>query len=89
VESSVCHLSLPNTYSYVQEEYLGSTRKLKENYLLFMGITNQILALHPRSLGWRTFLRQRKKGPPAHVQQVQITIKHGAYEPAGEQSAKV
>jgi hypothetical protein len=47
---SVCHLSPMNTYSYVQEEKLGSTRKFIENYLLFTYITNQILALHPWSV---------------------------------------
>ncbi len=50
MESSICHPSPLNTYFYVWEENLGLTRKLVENYLLFMCITNQFLALHPRSM---------------------------------------
>jgi hypothetical protein len=51
MEFSVHRLSPPNTYSYVQEENLGSTRKLVEIYLfLFRCITNLILALHMQSL---------------------------------------
>jgi hypothetical protein len=46
VEFSIRRLSPPNTYSYVQEENLGSTRKFVEVYLLFTCITNLILALH-------------------------------------------
>jgi hypothetical protein len=34
MDLSVRHPSSPNTYSYVQEENLGSTRKLLENYTL-------------------------------------------------------
>jgi hypothetical protein len=46
MESSVCRPSPRNTYSYVQEENLGSLRNFIENDLLFTcGITNQILAL--------------------------------------------
>jgi hypothetical protein len=45
MESSVCHPSLLNTYSYVQEENLGSSRNFVENVLLFTCIMNQILAL--------------------------------------------
>ncbi len=44
------HSSPPNTYSYVREENLGSTRKFVEIYLLFMCITNLILALHMQSM---------------------------------------
>jgi hypothetical protein len=40
VEFSVRCPSPPNTYSYVQEENSGSTRKLVEIYLLFMCISN-------------------------------------------------
>jgi hypothetical protein len=41
VEFSVHRLSLPNTYSYVQEENLGSTRKFEEKkYLLFTCINS-------------------------------------------------
>jgi hypothetical protein len=50
MESSVHLLSPLNTYSYVKEENLGSKRKFVESYLLFTCITNQILALHPRSM---------------------------------------
>jgi hypothetical protein len=70
MESSVCRLSPPNTYSYVQEENLGTTRKFIENYLLFMCITNQILALHLRSVGWVNISKTAEKVPLAHVQQV-------------------
>jgi hypothetical protein len=45
MELSNHHSSPPSTYSYVQEENLGSTRKFVENHLLFTCITNQILAL--------------------------------------------
>jgi hypothetical protein len=47
---SVCRPSPPNTYSYVQEEKLGLTRKVVENYLLFTCVTNLILALHTQSM---------------------------------------
>jgi hypothetical protein len=50
VEFSVRRLSPPNTYSYVQEENLGSTRKFVEISLLFTCITNLILALHMQSV---------------------------------------
>ncbi len=40
----------PNTYSYVQEENLGSTRKFVQNYLLFRCISNLILAIHTQSM---------------------------------------
>ncbi len=36
MELSVCPLSPLNSYSYVKEENLGSTRKLIKNYLLFL-----------------------------------------------------
>ncbi len=45
MEFSVSRPSPPNNYSYVQEENLGSTRKSIEIYLLFMYITNLILAI--------------------------------------------
>jgi hypothetical protein len=50
MEFSVCHPSPPNTYSYVREENLGSTRKSVEMYLLFTCITNLILAIHMQSV---------------------------------------
>jgi hypothetical protein len=68
VESSVLHPSPLNSYFYVQEEKLGSTKNLVENYLLFLCITNQICASRAQAGG--AFLRQLKKIPPAHVQQV-------------------
>jgi hypothetical protein len=46
VEFSIRCPSPLNTYSYVQEENLGSTRKFIETYLLFTCITNLILAIH-------------------------------------------
>jgi hypothetical protein len=50
VESSICYLSPPNTYSYVQGEKLGSTRQFVGNFSLITCITNLILALHMRSM---------------------------------------
>jgi hypothetical protein len=54
-------LSHQNTYSYVQEENSGSSRKFVENYLLFSCITNQIYALHQRSMGWRNLSKTAEK----------------------------
>ncbi len=45
VEISVRRPSPPNTYSYVREENLGSTRTFVENHLMFTCITNKTLAL--------------------------------------------
>ncbi len=64
-----------NTYSYVREENLGSTRKFVQNHLLFTYIANQILALctiHPRSIDGleKLFKDSRKKVFPAHAQRV-------------------
>jgi hypothetical protein len=50
MEFSVRRPSPPNTYSYVREENLGSTRKFIEIYLLFTCITNLVLALHTQSV---------------------------------------
>jgi hypothetical protein len=61
MESSVCPPSPLNTYSNVQDENLGSTRKFVKIYLLFTCISNQILALST----W-------KKVPPDHAQQVYL-----------------
>ncbi len=47
---SVCCPSPLDTYSYVQEENLGSTRKFVEIYSLFTCITNLILATHMQSV---------------------------------------
>jgi hypothetical protein len=77
VEFSVRCPSPPNTYSYVQEENSGSTRKSVEIYLLFTCITNLILAIHTlaeREWARETFLRQRKKKPPAHAERVYVIL---------------
>jgi hypothetical protein len=58
--------------TYVREENLGSTRKFVENYFLFLCITNRICALKRLACAGRTFLRQRKKVPPAHTQRVYV-----------------
>jgi hypothetical protein len=50
VEFSVRRPSPLNTYSYVREEKLGSTRKFVEIYLLFTFITNLILVIHTQSV---------------------------------------
>jgi hypothetical protein len=62
-----------NTYSYVREENLGSTRKSVEIYLLFMCIINLILAIHTEC-EWAggIYLRQRKTLPSAHVQRLYL-----------------
>ncbi len=39
-----------HTYSYVKEEFLGSSKKIVQNYLLFLCITNQICALQEHGL---------------------------------------
>jgi hypothetical protein len=61
LEAFVHPLSPPNTYSLVQEENLGSTRKFVENYLLFTCITNKILALQPWSMGWRNLSKTAER----------------------------
>ncbi len=45
VKFSVRPPSPPDTYSYVREKSLGSTRKFVENHILSTCITNQILPL--------------------------------------------
>ncbi len=50
MEFSVHPPSSPNTYSYVQEESFGSTKKIVETYLLFTSISNLILAKHTQSV---------------------------------------
>jgi hypothetical protein len=50
VEFTVRCPSPSNTYFFVREENSGSTRKSVEIYLLFMCITNPILAIHMQSL---------------------------------------
>ncbi len=71
MESSVHRLSPWNTYSFEQGEISGLTRKLIENYLLFMCTTNQFLAPHPRILdGLEKPFSVEKKVLPAQPQQV-------------------
>jgi hypothetical protein len=50
MDLSVCRPSPLNDYSFVREENVGSTRKSVEIYLLFMHITNLILAIHMQSV---------------------------------------
>jgi hypothetical protein len=50
MEFSVRPPSPPNTYSYVREENLGSTRKSVEIYVEIACITNLILAIHMQSM---------------------------------------
>ncbi len=50
VEFSVRPPSPLNTNSYGREQYLGSTIKFVEIYLLFTCITNLILAQHTQSV---------------------------------------
>ncbi len=69
MESSVHHPSPPNTYSYVQEENLGTIRKFAENYLLFFCITNQIHALHQESMGWRNLSKTAEKSSSSPLAQ--------------------
>ncbi len=66
VEFSVCCLSPPNIYSYVQEENLGSTRKFVEIYLLFTCMyyqPNSCTTHAEREWAGGNFLRQQKKVP--------------------------
>jgi hypothetical protein len=77
MEFSVCCPSPLNTYSYVREENLGSTRKSVEIYLLFTCITNLVLAIQTQSVNGleEPFEDSRKKilqpmhssGIPKHV----------------------
>ncbi len=68
------HPSPPNTYSYVQEENLGSTRKSVEIslfvYVYYQPNSCNTHAEHECAGG--TFLRQRNKVPPAHAQRVNL-----------------
>jgi hypothetical protein len=73
VKFSVRHPSPLNTYSYVREENLGSTRKFIEIYLLFTCKyyqPNSCTKHAEREWAGGTFLRQRKEVPPAHAQWV-------------------
>ena len=75
MEFSVHRPSPSNTYSYVQEENLGSTRKfVKKLLLVYLYFQPNSCNVHTQSMNgeWApgTFLRQRRKVPPAHAQQV-------------------
>ncbi len=61
MEFSVRRPSPPNTYSYVREENLGSTRKSVEINLFFTCITNLILAIHTHSVGLSVILASKDK----------------------------
>jgi hypothetical protein len=69
VESSVHRLSTPNTYSYAQEEKLGLTRKLEEDYdtyCLRVLLSNNFL--HYTCGAWMGEQgTAKKKVPPAHA----------------------
>jgi hypothetical protein len=63
MEFSVRRSSPPNTYSYVLEENLGSTRKIRSNLLIvFIYYKPNSCNIHAE-LEWAggTFLRQQKK----------------------------
>ncbi len=62
----------PNTYSYVQEENLGSTRKFVQKLLIVYVYfePNSCNTHADREWAQGTFLRQRRKVPPAHAQRV-------------------
>ncbi len=68
MESSVRRPSPPNANSYVQEENLVLARKLVEIFLLFTCITNQFIALRPRSMDGleEPFSAKKKFFQPTH-----------------------
>ncbi len=76
MEFSVRCPSPPNTYSYAQEENSGSTRKnctkLLIVYVYFQPNSYNTHAECEWAQG--TFLRQRRKVPPAHAQWVWLEI---------------
>jgi hypothetical protein len=55
VESSVCQLFPPCTFSYVQEENSGSTRKCLEDYFFVYVYyqPNSCTRVQSQSMGWR------------------------------------
>ncbi len=67
VESSVLPLSPPNTYSYLQEYNLGSTRKFVKNFLLYMCMSTKHILELSMWLDGETFLRQLKIIPSAYA----------------------
>ncbi len=72
MEFSIRRPSTPNTYSYLQEENSGSTRKSVEIYLLFIYVYYQPNSCNKhaeREWAGGNFLRQLKKVPPARSQQ--------------------
>ncbi len=76
MEFSVHRPSPPNTYSYVWEEDLGSTRKFEQKllivYVYYQPYSCNTYKEHEGAGG--TFLRQRKKGPTAHTQRVYLFL---------------
>ncbi len=63
--------SPPNTYSYVREENLGLTKKFEKIYLLFHQ-PNSCTTHAEHEWAGGTFLRQRRKVPPAHAHRVYL-----------------
>ncbi len=76
MEFSFRRPSPPNTYSYVQEDNSGSTRKFIQNYLLFTCIFILILAIQMQIVNGieEPFLRQQRKISPAHVHWVYLSL---------------
>ncbi len=72
MEFSVHPPPRPNTYSYVQKENLGSTRKCVDIFFYFYMYYQPISCNTCTEREWAggTFLRQREKVPPAEAQQV-------------------
>ncbi len=76
MEFSVRRPSPPNTYSYVQEENLGLTRKFIQNFLfVYVYFQPNSCNTHAeREWVQGTFLRQLRKVPPAHAQWVYLSL---------------
>jgi hypothetical protein len=76
LEFSVRRPSPLNTYSYVQEEKFGFNKKTHRNLLIVYMYyqPNSCNTQAAREWAGGTFLRQRKKVPPAHVQQVFFSL---------------
>jgi hypothetical protein len=65
MEFSVRRPLPPNTYSYVQEENSGSTRKFVEIYFVFTCISNLILAIHMQSVNGLKTAKKSSSSPRA------------------------
>ncbi len=76
MESSVHRPSSPNTYSYVREEKCGVNKKIGTTlfivYVYFQPNSCNTHGEHEWARG--TFLRQRRKVPPAHAQRVFLVL---------------